>query len=247
LPDNVDNPYLIVWVHGGAWQFGSKENPPMGLMKKAYAMASIDFRQSNEAIFPAQIHDIKAAIRFLRENADHYGYRPDKIAMWGASSGGHLAALLGTTNGYPKLEGDIGNHTEQSSDVQAVIDYFGPTNLLTILEQSTPHGLSVRVSALTVLLGKSFEVSEVQELAILASPVHQLDKSAAPILIMHGVQDNQVPINQSLELEGVYKRNGFESQIEIIEGAGHMDSVYFESKYIGIIDKFLTKVFDISD
>jgi len=247
LPDNDECPYLVIWVHGGAWQFGSKEDPPMALVKTAYAMASIDFRQSSEAIFPAQIHDIKAAIRFLRANAEQYGYRSDKSAVWGASAGGHLAARRGTTNGHPILEGDLGEHSEQSSDVQAIIDYYGPTNFLTIFAQSTPHGLSVRIPALTALLGKPIETPEVQELAVLASPVHQVNKLAAPILIMHGVQDDQVPINQSLELDGVYKRNGLVSQIEFIEGAGHMDSVYYEPQYINIIDNFLTKVFDIAD
>lgn len=98
VPAAVKNPYLVVWVHGGAWSSGSKESPPLGLLAAGYTLASVNYRLSGEATFPAPIHDIKAAIRFLRGNAKKYGYRADKIIIWGSSAGGHLAALVGTTN-----------------------------------------------------------------------------------------------------------------------------------------------------
>jgi acetyl esterase/lipase len=101
------SPDLIVWIHGGAWHSGSKENPPLGLLGYGYALASINFSLSTGKIFPAQVHEIKAAIRFLRANANKYGYQPGKIVIWGGSSGGHLAALVATTNNHKELEGDI--------------------------------------------------------------------------------------------------------------------------------------------
>ena len=146
-PINNPNPYLLVWVHGGAWRSGSKENPPLGLLSAGYAIASVDFRLSTEAPFPAQIHDIKAAIRFLRGNAKKYGYRSDKIVIAGSSSGGHLVALAGTTNNDSYYEGTEGNFLKESSSVQGIIDFYGPTNFATILSQSTPHGISVRAPA----------------------------------------------------------------------------------------------------
>ncbi|MEM9660335.1 MAG: alpha/beta hydrolase fold domain-containing protein, partial [Planctomycetota bacterium] len=146
FPAKVADSRLIVWVHGGAWRSGSKESMPLGpLVEAGYTVASVNYRLSPTAAFPAQVHDVKAAIRFLRHLADRYGYRDDRIAIAGASAGGHLAALVGTTNGDERLEGTVGAHLGQSSDVHAIVDFFGPTNLSNILSQSTPHGLSVRV------------------------------------------------------------------------------------------------------
>ncbi len=108
----------------GAWHSGTKDNPPDNLFKSGYAMASVEYRLSTEARFPAMIFDIKAAIRFLRSQSKHYGYRKDKITIWGSSAGGHLAALVGTINGNSKLEGTLGDYLDESSSVQAVIDFL---------------------------------------------------------------------------------------------------------------------------
>jgi acetyl esterase/lipase len=240
LPSKAVKPYLAVWIHGGAWHSGTKDNPPEYLLKSGYAIASVEYRLSTEVNFPSMIFDIKAAIRFLRNQADIYGYREDKIVVWGSSAGGHLAALIGTTNGNSELEGDLGDYTSESSSVQAVIDFYGPTNFLTILKQSTPHGINVRAPALALLLGKPVE--QVKDLAKLASPVYNVDKSDPPILIMHGDQDIQVPVNQSLELKGVYDENGLDAELVIVHGAGHSDPVYFTTKYMRIVEKFLKRV-----
>jgi acetyl esterase/lipase len=240
LPEEVDKPFLIIWIHGGAWHSGTKDNPPDYLLKSGYALASIEYRLSTEATFPAMIYDIKAAIRFLRSKAKTYGYRTDKIVIWGSSAGGHLAALIGTTNGNSELEGNLGNYLNESSSVQAIIDFYGPTNFLTILDQSTPHGINVRAPALALLLGKPVE--QVEDIAKLASPVYQVDKSDPPILIMHGDQDNQVPVNQSIELKGVYDEKGLDAELVIVHGAGHSDPVFYAEKYMLIVEKFLKRV-----
>lgn len=237
VPGGKKDPYLIVWVHGGAWRSGSKESPPLGLLGSGYAIASVNYRLTGEAPFPALIHDIKASIRFLRGNAKKYGYRSDKIIIWGSSAGGHLAALVGTTNNDPYLEGNSGAYQNESSSVQVVMDFYGPTDFLTILNQSTPHGISVRVPALTLLLGKPVE--QVPELARKASPVYQVDPTDPPLLLVHGDQDNQVPVNQSLELMAMYKKNALPVQIEFIPGAGHGDNVYYKKDVQVIIEKFL--------
>ena len=234
------SPYLIVWIHGGAWHSGSKENPPLGMLEHSYALASVDFRASTEKAFPAPVHDIKAAIRFLRANAATYGYRADKIIIWGASSGGHLAALVATTNNHPTLEGTLGKYTSTSSSVQACIDFFGPTNFLTILNQSTPHGLNVRLPALAILLGKPVE--QVPDLAKLASPVYQVTANAPPLFIVHGEQDIQVPINQSIELMSVYKSKNLPVQIEFIPNAGHSSPEYAKKELMNKMAGFLKGV-----
>lgn len=242
IPSGNFNPFLIIWVHGGAWRSGSKADPPLALVSSGYALASIDFRLSTEAPFPAQIHDIKAAIRFLRGNAKKYGYHADKIVIWGSSSGGHLVSLAGTTNNDPYYEGSEGNYLKESSAVQGIIDFYGPTNFFTILSQSTPHGINVRAPALAILLGKPVE--QVEDLARKASPVFQVDRGDPPILIVHGDQDIQVPVNQSLELMAAYKKLGLYYELEIVSGGGHGGDVYYTSSGDGIrwIKKFLSEV-----
>lgn len=234
------NPYLIVWIHGGAWHSGSKENPPLELLSTGYAIASVDFRLSTEAVFPAPIHDIKAAVRFLRGNAKKFGYRSDRIIIWGSSSGGHLATLVGTTNNDGYLEGNEGHYLKESSSIQAIVDFYGPTNFLTILNQSTPHGINVRAPALAILLGKPVE--QVEGLAKKASPVYQVDANDPPLLIVHGEQDIQVPINQSLELMNVYKKNSLPVQFEVIPGAGHGGDVFYKTDGRKMIENFLSNV-----
>lgn len=243
LPENVNKPNLIIWIHGGAWRFGSKEDiPVISIVNEGFALASINFRNSPDGQFPAQMHDINASVRFLRAKAADYGYSPEKIAVWGYSSGGHLAALKGTTNGNATFEGSVGGYLEVSSDVQAIIDFSGPTNFQTILHQSTPHGVSVRAPALEQLLGKPIEDPTISELVIQASPVHQVSALATPLLIMHGVQDNQVPINQSLELQDAYLEQGLTVQVEWVVEAQHTSGEYFESPYIEQVAKFLREV-----
>jgi len=239
-PTQQKEPNLIVWIHGGAWHSGSKENPPLGLLPYGYALASIDFHASTEKPFPANVQDIKAAIRFLRANAKKYGYKADKIIIWGSSSGGHLAALVATTNNNLTLEGNLGNYPEISSSVQACLNFYGPTNLLTILNQSTPHGLNVRLPALAILLGKPLE--QVTDLVKLASPVFQADATDPPIFICHGEQDNQVPINQSIELWSIYKNLNLKIQIEFVPNVGHADPIYYKKEMMKKVSEFLKEI-----
>lgn len=239
MPSAAKDPYLIVWVHGGAWHSGSKESPPVGMLQEGYALASVNYRLSTEAIFPACIHDIKAAIRFLRGNAKKYGYRSDKIIIWGSSAGGHLAALVGTTNNNKYYEGNLGTYPNESSSVQAVMDFYGPTDMLTILNQSTPLGISVRAPALALLFGKP--VDQAADLVRKASPVYQVDSTATPILIVHGDQDPQVPVNQSLELMAAYKKEALPVQLEIIPGAGHGGDAFEKKEIIDKMKEFLNK------
>lgn len=229
---------LIVYVHGGAWRAGSRDSMPLiALLGAGYAIASVDYRLTPEARFPAQVHDIKAAIRFLRGNQDHYRYDSRKVAIAGSSAGGHLAALVGVTNGTAELEGSVGAHLDQSSEVQAIIAYFGASNLLTILHQSTPHGLSVRKPALQLLLGGQPE--QQRQLAMLASPVFHVDRSDPPLLLLHGDQDPQMPINQSHELHGKFKSLGLSVALHVLHGAAHGGKVFYDEARTRVVSSFL--------
>jgi acetyl esterase/lipase len=239
LPAGAEKPPLVVWVHGGAWNAGTRAQYPKELVANGFAVASVDFRQASEAPFPANVHDIKAAIRFLRANAAKYGYRSERIAIAGASSGGHLAALVGVTNGHAELEGKVGDQLQQSSSVQAIVSYFGASNLTTILAQSTPHGLSVRKPALERLLGALPENSP--ELARLASPVFHVGSNDPPLLLLHGDQDAQMPVNQSLELQGAYEKAGREVDLDIVHGVGHVGEPFFAGEHLQRAVEFLRR------
>jgi acetyl esterase/lipase len=231
---------LIVWVHGGAWRAGSRDSVELvKLTERQWAVASVDYRLSPVAKFPAQVHDIKAAIRFLRAHAAEYGYPPARFVIAGSSAGGHLAALVGVSNKHAQLEGSVGTDLKVSSDVQAIVSLYGASNLTSILSQSTPHGLSVRVPALDLLLGG--QPDAVPDLARLASPVFQVDAADPPLLLLHGDQDNQMPINQSHELEGAYAKLKRPVELVVVHGAGHGGPAFSSDENLALIDAFLRK------
>lgn len=229
---------LVVWVHGGAWRAGSKKSVPVRkLVDHGFAIASIDYRLSPVARFPAQIHDIKAAIRFLRAHAAKYKLKTKSIAIAGASAGGHLAALVGVSNGVAELEGAVGDCLNESSSGQRIVSFYGASNLTTILSQSTPHGLSVRMPALDLLLGGQPDVK--QQLATKASPVTHVDPSDPPLLLIHGDQDPQMPINQAHELHGKYKQLGLDVNFEVVHGAAHGGKGFYESDTLAAVAEYL--------
>ena len=213
--------------------------PLTALVDRGYAVGSVDYRLSPVARFPAQVHDIKAAIRFLRARQGEYGYDAGRIAVAGNSAGGHLAALVGVTNGNAALEGTVGEHAGQKSDVQAIVSLYGMSDLTTILGQSTPHGLSVRVPALQLLLGGQPE--QVPDLARLASPVFHVDANDPPLLLIHGDQDPQAPINQSHELEGRYEAHKLPHRFVVLHGSKHGGPEFFDTERSELMAKFLAE------
>jgi ankyrin repeat protein/acetyl esterase/lipase len=240
LPPDPKGAPLVVWVHGDAWRSGSRKGAPIAsLAEDGFAVASVDYRLSPAAPFPAQVHDIKTAIRFLRGSAERYGYDGARIAIAGASAGGHLAALVGVTNGHAELEGTVGAHAGVSSNVQAIVDYYGPTNLQAILKQSTPQGLSVQAPALELLLGGPPDARA--DLAALASPVTHVDDQDPPLLMIHGDSDPQVPIDQSRELLGAYRAKGRPAALEVVRGGAHGGSEFHDAARLALVREFLAR------
>ncbi len=226
LPENTDAPVpLIIWVHGGGWANGDKAGcPPLrsGYVKLGYAVASINYRLSGYAIFPAQIEDCKAAIRWLRAHAKNYRINPDRFGVWGSSAGGHLVALLGAT-GRTK-EFDVGEHLDYSSAVQAVCDYFGPTDILQMdahalpgakLKHDSPNSPEAR------LVGGPIQQAPYAALAARVNPIAYLSADAPAYLIVHGDRDAAVPHHQSELLFAALKQNGVPVRFHTIKGAGH--------------------------
>lgn len=208
LPENQaekPNP-LAIYIHGGGWEGGSKDQAQVlwGLMKdKPFAGASLNYRLSHEAKWPAQIHDCKAAIRWLRAHAKEHHIDPDKISVFGISAGGHLVSMLGVTGGVKELEGELGKHLDQSSRVSCVMDFCGPSNFLTFGGKGSSIDVDDPKGALAKLIGGPLK--DKMDEGRNASPVNYLTSDDTPFLIIHGDKDNIVPYAQATEFETALK------------------------------------------
>jgi acetyl esterase/lipase len=201
----------IIYVHGGGWATGHRSDTPNQLLvESGFATFSISYRFSHEAIFPAAIHDVKAAIRWIRANATDLRIDPARIGIWGHSAGGHLASLAALTGDLPELEGDSGS-PGSSSAIQAAVPLAGPSWF--------PAESMYRDAAVAKLLGA--HQTEVPDVAAFASPVAHVSTDAPPFLIVHGDADTVVPISQSELLDEKLHGAGLESELIRVEGAGH--------------------------
>ncbi len=226
---------LVVWIHGGGWQAGSKEGcPAVPLVAKGYVVASINYRLSQHAVFPAQIEDCKAAIRWLRAHAAQYQIDAERIGVWGGSAGGHLVALLGTTGNVKALEGNGGN-LDQSSRVQCVVDWFGPTDFV----HWDPKFNEAVSGVISHLLGGPFH--ENRQKARKASPLFYVDKDAAPFLIMHGDADKIVPLSQSQALAKALGKVGVEVKLQVLKGSGHGGAEFMNPENCKLIEDFFAR------
>ena len=209
---------VVVWIHGGAWNSGSKEVCPIGFMAaKNLAIVSMDYRLTQVAPFPAQLDDCKAVIRWLRAHADQFDLDANHIGIFGASAGGHLALLLATTMDNPKMEGDVGGNLNFSSRVQCVCAFYPPTDLDRLV--SNPATRADPDGDVAKLIGGA--VAQNEDKARAASPLTYVDKNCAPIFLMHGGADKLVPPEQSQLFYDALIKAGVEAQLVIVPGKGH--------------------------
>ncbi|MEV7403000.1 alpha/beta hydrolase [Streptomyces sp. NPDC091267] len=225
LPDGVVGPRpVVVWLPGGGWQRAARGmGPHLGRLfaQRGYAMADVTYRSSRTAVWPAQLHDVKAAVRYLRSVAPDHGLDAERVGVWGSSAGGHLAALLGLTGDDPEWEGS-GGHAEYSSQVRAVVDGYGPADLPHMDADRLPDGVVNDIDPTSPpwgLLGGP--TTQHPELAASASPVSHVGEHAAPILILHGDADLLVGPRQSRRLFDALVAAGREATLVSVHGAGH--------------------------
>ena len=215
VPRDAKDPLpLIVWIHGGGWVGGNKEPcPALPMATKGYVVATINYRLAPEWVFPAQIEDCKAAIRFLRANAAKYNIDPKRIGVWGISAGGHLGALLGTSGDVKEVEGEVGGNLDQSSRVQCVVDFCGPTDLGLFLKSGDG------IAAAKLVTGG--DMQKALDLIKKMNPITYVTKDDPPFLIVHGDQDKTVPIESSQLLEKALKDAKVEVTYHVAKGRGH--------------------------
>ena len=249
IPEGVGPFPVVIMVHGGGFMFGDKADGAGltgvdQLLAAGYAVASINYRLSGEVQYPAQIHDAKAAVRFLRANAATYNLNADKFGAWGASAGGNLVSLLGTTCGVEELEGDLGNN-DQSSCVQAVVDWFGPIDFLKMQEQLTEAGCSASTddasSPESKLIGAAIQT--VPEKVALTNPMNYITPDDAPFFIQNGTADCNIPPVQNKNLaDALTAVIGADNvTYSSLDGAGHGGSQFETEENIQLVISFLDK------
>jgi acetyl esterase/lipase len=230
LPPTGDGPFpLVVFIHGGAWERGDRALFPgslaMPLVAAGFAVASVDYRYSQEAVFPAQIQDVEAAIRFLRAQVSTYHLDGKHIGVWGESAGGHLAVLAGTASDVAAFNDPLLGNADMSARVSAVVDWYGPSDLSTFDAQLAADGCTKRIAAATSaesrLIGASVEAQPDEARA--ASPVTYVTADDPDILIQHGRADCVVPWQQSDELAHTYAQVAGTSRVsvDLLDQAGH--------------------------
>lgn len=236
---------LIVHIHGGGWRAGSKFPCPVaGMVLKGYAVASVEYRFSQKAVFPAQIQDCQAAIRWLRAHAKQYHFDTEHLGAIGGSAGGHLSALVGTSGGK-KAFPPIGGHEDQSDRVQAVCDIFGPADFTTVMQQAADDKNVKNIFAFNTpsdpysgLIGAKLTD---KAKADAVSPVHYVSKDAPPFLILHGTHDTLVPYAQSVQLEASLKAQGVPVWLQTLPGAGHGGPLFSKPAVLQLTQNFFDK------
>ena len=221
IPDGATEPLpLIIWIHGGGWRGGSKNgiNRCWEVLKHGYALASVEYRLSGEAKFPAAVEDCKAAVSYLRWKASKFGLDPERFGVWGSSAGGHLVAMLGTTNDV--MDFDTHPVTKMASPtVQAVCNWFGPTDFLKMNDMTGAIDHDAPDSPESLFIGAP--IQEHPDQVQRANPITYVSPSDPPMLIMHGDDDQLVIYNQSELLFRALQKAGVDSHLHRVKGGGH--------------------------
>ncbi len=220
LPPDTSSPVpVVLWVHGGGWRNGAKGNGgrALNMTQRGFAVVDVEYRLSGEALFPAQIEDCKTAIRWVRANAKKYNLDPDRIGAWGSSAGGHLAALMGLTHDENVFE--TPDHSPYSSRVQAVCNWFGPTDFLRMNDFEGRIDHDAADSPESRLIGGPIQENKAKAAA--ANPITYVSKNDPPMLIVHGEKDRAVPYNQSELLYDAMQKAGLDVTLYKVVNADH--------------------------
>ena len=228
---------LIVWIHGGGYSSGSKTScPPLknGFAARGYAIASIGYRLTDAAPFPAQVQDCKSAVRWLRANAGKYGLDANRIVAWGSSAGASLSLFLGSTGNAKKY--DTSDNPQFSSAVQAVISYYGGGDMRAEGDNLTPRNLAAGSTFEKYLGGPALEN---KEKAAEASAIIHVSKDSAPTHFFHGTADKTVPLARGMRMHEALGKAGVPTKMKTFDGAGHGGPMFWETETLDAVDAFI--------
>ena len=245
LPLHGETPYpIVVAIHGGGFFSGDKSDgqitPVLEALKRGYAVVGVNYRLSEEAHFPAAINDVKAAVRWLRAHAGEYRLDGSRVALWGDSAGGNLAALAGTSGDVPALRGPHPTDAGQSDRVQAVVDRFGPISFLRTDHDFRVAGLRCASAAgpnsfLSQYLGAP--LAEARAKVKATDPITYITPDDPPVLIEHGTADGTVPVGQSKRFARAYATGVGAGSVtlNLIQGADHVDRTFYEPDHVNYV------------
>ena len=250
VPEGAAGPVpVVIWIHGGGWKSGSRLPIPArvsNLCSLGYAVASVDYRLTTTALWPAQIQDVRGAVRWLRAHAAEYGLDPDRFAAWGDSAGGHLASLLATSGGVPSitigsvsadLEGTTGGNLGESSRVQAAVHWYGATDFLQMRFYPSTVNHDGASSDESRLVGGPIQSNP--ERVATANPITYASADDPPLLAMHGTLDKLIPFNQSQLLVDALNAAGASATLRPVVGAGHGGTLFDKASNVQLVYDFL--------
>ena len=233
---------VVLYLHGGGWARGDKRDHGRerleALASHGIAVASVNYRLAPAHIYPAQLHDVKAAVRWLRASGAGRGLDADRLAIWGASAGGYLATMAGLTNGDPDLEGAVGDHGDVSSAVQAVVSWFSLFDFRNTIRRSALEARIVPPPLAPTLFGVDVLDERDPRLAS-ANPARRIHDQAPPFLIMHGDNDHVVPASESLNLHSALSREGVDTTLCLLGGLGHEDARFDSAANLAMLSAWL--------
>ena len=238
----------VILIHGGGFKSGDKKaeySLAKQLVAHEYVAICVNYRLSGEAVFPAAVHDIKAAIRFLKSNAKEYGIHPDKIGTWGASAGGNLSAMMGTSAGDSFMDGRIGSYTNETSQIHVCVDWFGPIDFATMIDEARQLGFrdNFGVAIESTYLGADAADPANADLVQKANPTTYVDKADPPFYIQVGDEDPLVPYLQSQNFANALRKvlGNDKVNFDLIEGAKHGGAKFSNEENVNKIITFLDK------
>jgi acetyl esterase/lipase len=227
-PNTQDTP-VVLYLHGGGWSLGDKagdgDQRLAPLARHGVTVVSADYNLVPDALFPRPLHDVKGAVRWLRANGPRLGLATERVGIWGASAGAYLGSLLALTGGVPEFEGTAGGHSDQSSAVQAVVHWFGPSDLTVAASRSELEARLLPFAFEAALLGAT-DATEVADRARGLSLPALATADAPPFLIAHGDRDRIIPPSEGFALHQALSRAGARSRFELLAGAGHEDAEF---------------------
>ncbi|RBO86340.1 alpha/beta hydrolase [Marinomonas aquiplantarum] len=232
---------IIVYVQGSAWfkqDLGLSMAQLSRFAERGYVVAMVEYRPSPVAPFPAQVEDTKSAIHFITEHAEEYYGDANNIIVWGDSSGGHTAAMVGATLDTR----DFDDVSKSAIKLKAVIDYYGPTALDQMNEEPSTYDHIQANSPEGMLLG-GVNVLNNRDKAKLASPMHYIsaNEDMPPFLILHGDKDRLVPFGQSVKLFARLQQDGHQARLIRLHGADHGRAPFWQDEVLNIVDQFIRK------